>query len=58
MICFIRFFKKVSRHISGVSPSYCGAHVARYALLQRVIELASSLSATSYPERYTKYVGN
>ena len=55
---YLLFLKKVSRHISGDSPSYCGAYVARCALLQRVIELASRISATSYPERYTKYVGN
>ena len=58
MICLVRFYKKNSRHFSGVFPIYGGAQVARGTLLQRVIKLAGSFNATSYPKRYAKYVVN
>lgn len=58
MIVLLIVYKNSSRHISGVFPIYCGAYVERASILQRVIELACCLTATSYPERNAKYVVN
>ncbi len=47
------FSKKVSRCIYGTLPVKYSAFIAGHPLLQRVIKLAGSLTATSYPEGYT-----
>lgn len=42
------------RHISGHFPIKCGVSLAGTPVLQRLVELSGSISATNYLERYAK----